>query len=54
MKRPNGQPKKKAGSNPGLQHMSFLLQLDQRRLAATKSQFTNAQNDSTYFGRALR
>ena len=26
----------------------------QRRFAATKSQFTSAQNDSTYFGRALR
>lgn len=27
---------------------------DQRRFDATKSQLTSAQNDSTYFGRALR
>ncbi len=27
---------------------------NQRRLEATKSQLTSAQNDSTYFGRALR
>ncbi len=26
----------------------------QRRFEATKSQLTSAQNDSTYFGRALR